>query len=177
MYIVIRHSEAGSLILTRHDNFNAILDEMKLDMEYAYLKEYGGDIKLKDSDQFDDIGLTFRTKKPYDDRPLVTGYLNDIFNDGKVTEYTWDLFQIQPLSKKLVDLAAKAEAEGYHHLAYQLDGVLGVFDAVQDAAEEDGSFTPPVADEDTGRFADEDYNDVLKKILDADAKTTKKKEM
>ena len=45
------------------------------------------------------------------------------------------------------------------------------------AAEEDGSFTPPVADEDTGRFADEDYNDVLKKILDADAKTTKKKEM
>lgn len=50
MYIVIRHSEAGSLILTRHDNFNAILDEMKLDMEYAYLKEYGGDIKLKDSD-------------------------------------------------------------------------------------------------------------------------------
>lgn len=25
---------------------------------------------------------------------------NDIFNDGKVTEYTWDLFQIQPLSKK-----------------------------------------------------------------------------
>ena len=89
MYIVIRHSETGSLILTRHDDFNAILDEMKLDMEYAYLKEYGGDIKLK-----------FRTKKPYDDRPLVTGYLNDIFNDGKVTEYTWDLFQIQPLSKK-----------------------------------------------------------------------------
>lgn len=80
MYIVIRHSEAGSIILTRHDDFNAILEEMKLDMEYAYLKEYGGDIKLKDSDQFDDIGLTFRTKKPYDDRPLVTGYLNDIFN-------------------------------------------------------------------------------------------------
>lgn len=48
---------------------------------------------------------------------------------------------------------------------------------MQDAAEEDGSFTPPVADEDTGRFADEDYNDVLKKILDADAKTTKKKGM
>lgn len=86
-----------------------------------------------------------------------------------------DLFYKQKLM--LVDLAAKAEAEGYHHLAYQLDGVLGVFDAVQDAAEEDGSFTPPVADEDTGRFADEDYNDVLKKILDADAKTTKKKEM
>ena len=86
-----------------------------------------------------------------------------------------DLFYKQKLM--LVDLAAKAEAEGYHHLAYQLDGVLGVFDAVQDAAEEDGSFTPPVADEDTGRFADEDYNDVLKKILDADAKTTKKREM
>lgn len=50
MYIVIRHSEAGSIILTRHDDFNAILEEMKLDMEYAYLKEYGGDIKLKDSD-------------------------------------------------------------------------------------------------------------------------------
>lgn len=31
--------------------------------------------------------------------------------------------------------------------------------------------------EDAGRFADEDYNDVLKKILDADSKTTKKKEM
>lgn len=47
MYIVIRHSEAGSIILTRHDDFNVILEEMKLDMEYAYLKEYGGDIKLK----------------------------------------------------------------------------------------------------------------------------------
>lgn len=101
MYIVIRHSESGSIILTRHDDFNAILEEMKLDMEYAYLKEYGGDIKLKDSDQFDDIGLTFRTKKPYDDRPLVTGYLNDTYNDGKVTEYTWDLFKISLITSSI----------------------------------------------------------------------------
>ena len=82
MYIVIRHSEAGSLILTRHDNFNAILDEMKLDMEYAYLKEYGGDIKLKDSDQFDDIGLTFRTKKPYLEPRRSDAKL--LFLDGKL---------------------------------------------------------------------------------------------
>lgn len=102
MYIVIRHSEAGSVILTKHDNFDAILEEMKLDMEYAYLKEYGGDIKLKDSDQFDDIGLTFRTAKPYDDRPLVTGYLNDTYNDGKVTEYTWDLFKISPITSSII---------------------------------------------------------------------------
>lgn len=74
-------------------------------------------------------------------------------------------------------LPQKQKRKATPHLAYQLDGVLGVFDAVQDAAEEDGSFTPPVADESTGRFADETYNDVLKKILDADAKTTKKKEM
>ena len=85
-----------------------------------------------------------------------------------------DLFYKQKLL--LVELAAKVEAEGYHHLAYQLDGILGVFDAVQDAAEEDGSFTPPVADEATGRFTNEDYNDVLKKLLDVDAKIIKKKE-
>lgn len=94
MYIVIKHSEVGSHLLTKHDDFNAILEEMKRDMEYAYLKEYGGEVKLKNTDQFCDIGLKFRAKKVWDDRSLVTGYLNDIYNDGKITEYTWDLFQV-----------------------------------------------------------------------------------
>lgn len=94
MYIVTKHSEAGTIILARHDDFNAILEEMKRDMEYAYRQGYGDDIKLKDSYQFDDMGLVFRTEKPCGNHSLVTGYLNDIYNDGKVTEYTWDLFQV-----------------------------------------------------------------------------------
>lgn len=37
-------------------------------------------------------------------------------------------------------------------------------------AEEDGAFTSPEADEETGQFHDDLFNDVLKKILDADKK-------
>ena len=59
---------------------------------------------------------------------------------------------------------------GYDHLADELWGAVGVFDAVQDAAEEDGAFTSPEADEETGQFHDDLFNDVLKKILDADKK-------
>lgn len=101
MYIVVKHSEAGTILLSQHDDFNTVLGEMKCDMEYVYLQEYGEDIKLKDSDQFNDIGLLFRTKKPCGNRPLVSGYLNDTYNDGKVTEYTWDLFKISPVTSSI----------------------------------------------------------------------------
>lgn len=59
---------------------------------------------------------------------------------------------------------------GYDHLADELWGAVGVFDAVQDSAEGDGVFTAPEADEETGLFLDDLFNDVLKKILDADKK-------
>lgn len=70
----------------------------------------------------------------------------------------------------LIDLSAKVKDLGYDHLADELWGAVGVFDAVQDAAEEDGAFTSPEADEKTGQFHDDLFNDVLKKILDADKK-------
>lgn len=94
MYIVTRHSLAGTIILTKQDDFDATLKEMKWDMAYAYKQEFGDSINLEDSDQFEDIGLMFRTEKPCRNRPLVSGYLNDIYNDGKITEYTWDLFKV-----------------------------------------------------------------------------------
>lgn len=100
MYIVTKHSLAGTILLAQNNDFNAILDEMKRDMEYAYLQAYGDSITLKNSAQFDDIGLLFRTEKPCGNRPIVTGYLNDIYNDGKITEYTWDMFQISTSVKK-----------------------------------------------------------------------------
>ena len=63
---------------------------------------------------------------------------------------------------------------GYDHLADELWGAIGVFDAVQDSAEGDGVFTAPEADEETGLFLDDFYNDVLEKILNADKKKEEK---
>lgn len=70
----------------------------------------------------------------------------------------------------IIDLAAKACEAGYKNLGEELTGVIGVFDAVQEAAEEEGAFEVPKHDSDTCRFADDRYNDVLKKILEADKK-------
>lgn len=74
----------------------------------------------------------------------------------------------------LIDLSAKVKNLGYDLLADELWGAIGVFDAVQDAAEEDGAFAAPEADEETGRFLDDTYNDVLEKILNADKKKEEK---
>lgn len=79
-----------------------------------------------------------------------------------------DLFYQQKML--MIDLAAKAREAGYKNLGGELDGVIGVFDAVQDAAEEKGVFKVPEHDSDICRFADDRYNDVLKKILEADGK-------
>ena len=68
----------------------------------------------------------------------------------------------------LIDLSAKVKDLGYDHLADELWGAIGVFDAVQDSAEGDGVFTAPEADEKNGLFLDDFYNDVLEKILNAD---------
>lgn len=74
----------------------------------------------------------------------------------------------------LIDLSAKVKDLGYDHLADELWGAIGVFDAVQDSAEGDGVFTAPEADEETGLFLDDFYNDVLEKILNADKKKEEK---
>lgn len=74
----------------------------------------------------------------------------------------------------LIDLSAKVKDLGYDHLADELWGAVGVFDAVQDSAEGDGVFTAPEADEETGLFLDDFYNDVLEKILNADKKKEEK---
>lgn len=79
-----------------------------------------------------------------------------------------DLFYQQKML--IIDLAAKAEEAGYKKLSKELDGIIGVFDAVQDTAEEEGMFSMPEQDPDTGRFADVRYNDVLEKVLAADKK-------
>lgn len=68
----------------------------------------------------------------------------------------------------MIELADSIEKAGYKNLSKELDGVIGVFDAVQDAAEEEDAFSMPEQDPDTGRFADDRYNDVLEKILEAD---------
>ena len=74
----------------------------------------------------------------------------------------------------LIDLSAKVKDLGYDLLADELRGAIGVFDAVQDSAEGDGAFTAPEADEETGLFLDDFYNDVLEKILNADKKKEEK---
>ena len=74
----------------------------------------------------------------------------------------------------LIDLSAKVKDLGYDLLADELWGAIGVFDAVQDSAEGDGVFTAPEADEETGLFLDDFYNDVLEKILNADKKKEEK---
>lgn len=74
----------------------------------------------------------------------------------------------------LIDLSAKVKDLGYDLLADELWGAIGVFDAVQNSAEGDGVFTAPEADEETGLFLDDFYNDVLEKILSADKKKEEK---
>lgn len=88
--------------------------------------------------------------------------------DERFLNLDMDLFYQQKML--LIDLASKAKDAGYKKLSEKLDGIIGVFDAVQDTAEEDGMFTMPEQDPDTGRFSDERYNDVLEKVLAADKK-------
>lgn len=68
----------------------------------------------------------------------------------------------------------KVKDLGYDLLADELWGAIGVFDAIQNSAEGDGVFTAPEADEETGLFLDDFYNDVLEKILNADKKKEEK---
>lgn len=68
----------------------------------------------------------------------------------------------------ILDLVSETKKAGYPHLSEELDGVLGVFDAVQDAAEADGAFMLPDLDMSTGNFFDDQYNNVLDRILEAD---------
>lgn len=66
----------------------------------------------------------------------------------------------------LLELSDAADNHGYKKLADALEGIVNsVFDPIQNEAEENSCFTLPKADEDSGRFSDDKYNDVLAKIL------------
>lgn len=65
------------------------------------------------------------------------------------------------------DLGKAIRMAGHELLADELEDSLAVFDAVQDEAEvgTEGRYKKPVPNEETGLYANDYYNDVLKDIL------------
>lgn len=152
MFVLIKNQEGENMnLLSQNTDFNALLAAMKTDIEAEYEKATGSAINLdEDSGSDYEVGINVEDSAA-DGFCLASGYMY-----GADSNFDWGIFKVKDL--------------GYDHLADELWGAVGVFDAVQDAAEEDGAFTSPEADEETGQFHDDLFNDVLKKILDADKK-------
>ena len=165
MYILIKNQEGENMnLLSQNTDFNALLAAMKADIEAEYEKATGSAINLdEDSGSDYEVGIwgIFKVKSQKSNtaaKPYIGLDMNKFFRQKML----------------LIDLSAKVKDLGYDHLADELWGTIGVFDAVQDSAEGDGVFTAPEADEETGLFLDDFYNDVLEKILNADKKKEEK---
>ena len=186
MFVLIKNQEGENMnLLSQNTNFNALLAAMKTDIEAEYEKATGSAINLdEDSGSDYEVGINVEDSAA-EGFCLASGYMY-----GADSNFDWGIFKVKSQKNNtaakpyigldmnkffrqkmlLIDLSAKVKDLGYDHLADELWGSVGVFDAVQDAAEEDGAFTSPEADEETGQFHDDLFNDVLKKILDADKK-------
>lgn len=176
-------------LLSQNTDFNALLAAMKTDIEAEYEKATGYAIDLdEDSGSDYEVGINVEDSAA-DGFCLASGYMY-----GADSNFDWGIFKVKSQKNNvaakpyigldmnkffrqkmlLIDLSAKVKDLGYDHLADELWGAIGVFDAVQDSAEGDGVFTAPEADEETGLFLDDFYNDVLEKILNADKKKEEK---
>ena len=190
MFILIKNQEGESMnLLSQNTDFNTLLAAMKTDIEAEYEKATGYAIDLdEDSGSDYEVGINVEDSAA-DGFCLASGYMY-----GADSNFDWGIFKVKSQKNNaaakpyigldmneffrqkmlLIDLSAKVKDLGYDLLADELWGAVGVFDAVQDAAEEDGAFAAPEADEETGRFLDDTYNDVLEKILNADKKKEEK---
>lgn len=190
MFILIKNQEGESMnLLSQDTDFNSLLAAMKADIEVEYEKATGYAIDLdKDSGSDYEVGINVEDSAA-EGFCLASGYMY-----GADSNFDWGIFKVKSQKEDatpkpylgldmnefyrqkmlLIDLSAKVKDLGYDHLADELWDAVGVFDAVQDSAEGDGVFTTPEADEETGLFLDNFYNDVLKKILDTDKKKEKK---
>lgn len=190
MYILIKNQEGESMnLLSQNTDFNALLAAMKTDIEAEYEKATGSAINLdEDSGSDYEVGINVEDSAA-EGFCLVSGYMY-----GADSNFDWGIFKVKSQKSNtaakpyigldmnkffrqkmlLIDLSAKVKDLGYDHLADELWGAIGVFDAIQDSAEGDGVFTAPEADEETGLFLDDFYNDVLEKILNADKKKEEK---
>lgn len=190
MYVLIKNQEGESMnLLSQNTDFNALLAAMKTDIEAEYEKATGYAIDLdEDSGSDYEVGINVEDSAA-DGFCLASGYMY-----GADSNFDWGIFKVKSQKNNvaakpyigldmneffrqkmlLIDLSAKVKDLGYDLLADELRGTIGVFDAVQDSAEGDGVFTAPEADEETGLFFDDFYNDVLEKILNADKKKEEK---
>lgn len=190
MYILIKNQEGENMnLLSQNTDFNALLAAMKADIEAEYEKATGYAIDLdEDSGSDYEVGINVEDSAA-DGFCLASGYMY-----GADSNFDWGIFKVKSQKSNtaakpyigldmnkffrqkmlLIDLSAKVKDLGYDLLADELWGAIGVFDAVQDSAEGDGVFTAPEADEETGLFLDDFYNDVLEKILNADKKKEEK---
>lgn len=186
MYILIKNQEGENMnLLSQNTDFNALLAAMKADIEAEYEKATGSAINLDEDSGIDyEVGINVEDSAA-EGFCLASGYMY-----GADSNFDWGIFKVKSQKSNtaakpyigldmneffrqkmlLIDLSAK----GYDLLADELRGAIGVFDAVQDSAEGDGVFTAPEADEETGLFLDDFYNDVLEKILNADKKKEEK---
>lgn len=185
MFVLIKNQEGENMnLLSQNTDFNALLAAMKADIEAEYEKATGYAIDLdEDSGSDYEVGINVEDSAA-DGFCLASGYMY-----GTDSNFDWGIFKVKSQESNtaksyigldmnefyrqkmlLIDLLEKVKGLGYDHLADELWGAVGVFDAVQDSAEGDGAFTAPEADEETGLFLDNFYNDVLEKVLDADKK-------
>lgn len=190
MYILIKTRKAERrTCFPRIPISTALLAAMKTDIEAEYEKATGYAIDLdEDSGSDYEVGINVEDSAA-DGFCLASGYMY-----GADSNFDWGIFKVKSQKNNvaakpyigldmneffrqkmlLIDLSAKVKDLGYDLLADELRGAIGVFDAVQDSAEGDGAFTAPEADEETGLFLDDFYNDVLEKILNADKKKEEK---
>ncbi|MFJ6975963.1 MAG: hypothetical protein ACIRZ1_09540 [Ligilactobacillus ruminis] len=71
----------------------------------------------------------------------------------------------------LIGLADAVCNSGCKNLCDELYGIVGIFDAIQDKAEEAGLFEMPALDKnDENRFDDDYYNNVFQKVIAEDKK-------
>lgn len=71
----------------------------------------------------------------------------------------------------LIGLADAVCNSGCKNLCDELYGLVGIFDAIQDKAEEAGLFEMPVLDNnDENRFDNDYYNNVFQKVIAEDKK-------
>lgn len=71
----------------------------------------------------------------------------------------------------LIGLADAVCNGGCKNLCDELYGIVGIFDAIQDKAEEAGLFEMPALDKnDENRFDDDYYNNVFQKVIAKDKK-------
>lgn len=94
MYIVTKRvGYTFTVIRFKGNDFGKILADMKADIVLECKKAYDINIDL-DKGPFDRAGILRPDSDPANGYPLRVGYLNDFYNDDKISEVEWNLYKV-----------------------------------------------------------------------------------